>query len=58
MWNTENQLVGQRVLVYTDYSEAEVAIVLAVADDESGRIRVSAIEDGEIMVGNQYEDLD
>ncbi len=56
MWITDDELVGFRVTIYTDYGEEESAIVLAVSDSTTN-IRVMA-DDGTVMVGNQYDELD
>ena len=44
-------------MIYTAYGEDEEAVVLAVSD-RSDTIKVKARADGEIMVGNQWYELD
>jgi hypothetical protein len=51
----EDDLIGRRVLIYTAYGDSETGVV--VAEIGNGMIKVKSDEDGEILVGNQYEDL-
>ncbi len=59
-WITNDKLVGdmvgEKVWIYTEYGEGLLATVLAVSD-RSGTIRVRCEDDGEIMVGNQWEQV-
>ena len=54
-WITNDELVGQDVLIYTAYGEDEYATVLGIAPN-GYTIKVRCHEDGEIMVGNQWTD--
>lgn len=54
-WNTRDELVGRKVVIYTQVDESEIAEVLGVADD--GTIQVLT-ESGQVMNGNQWDDLD
>lgn len=57
-WNKHDELVGKKVFIYLAYAgDEEIATVIAVAKDDSGRIKVLA-EDGEVLVGNQWEEVD
>ena len=56
MWNTADELVGQRVEIYTSQGDSEIAVVLAVSDRTSN-IKVRS-EDGAVLIGNQWEALD
>ena len=56
MWITSNEMVGQRVAIYTSYDDEEEATVIAVSD-RNDSIKVKA-DDGEILIGNQWEPLD
>ena len=55
MWIENDELVGRRVAIYTCHDECEEATVLAVSD-RTGNIRVLT-DDGEILIGNQWDDL-
>ena len=54
MWRTDDELVGTRVAIWTERGEEEFAIVLAVSDRTSN-IKVKAEYDGEILIGNQWD---
>jgi len=56
-WITEDVLVGQTVEISTCYGETELAVVLAVSD-RNAQIKVRAVEDGEILIGGQWEQID
>lgn len=51
-WNTTDSLVGEVVTIETAAGEFEPAIVVAVSTASLIKVRV---EDGTILVGNQYE---
>lgn len=52
-WNYKDELVGQRVSVYTGYGDCEDATVIAVSDSTSN-IKVRT-DDAEILIGNQWD---
>ena len=54
MWNTNDELVGERILIDCGYDEEE-ATVLAVSTT-SARIKVLT-DDGDVMVGDQWEEV-
>ena len=56
LWNTRHSLVGTRVLCQVAHDESEEALVLAVSRRDDGIIKVQ-MDDGEILVGNQWEEL-
>ena len=56
-WTTNDELVGQRVLIYTGYGDEEPATVLAV-HRQLDLIKVRADDDGETLIGNQWEHLE
>lgn len=55
-WRNDTDLVGRHVLVYTEYGDEEVALVLAESMT-SNTLLVQA-SDGEVLVGNQWEELE
>ena len=55
MWTTNDGLVGQKVVCFQEFEECE-GEVLAV-NTSSALIRVRDEEDGEIFIGNQWEEL-
>ena len=55
-WNTDDPLVGERVIIFTSYGEEEPATVLAV-HDRIDSLRVRA-DDGDILIGNQWQPID
>ena len=57
MWNTNDEMVGQHVSIYTAHGNEETATVIAVST-KTTNIKVRADEDGEIMIGNQWEPID
>ena len=54
-WNTDDELVGRRVWIETAYGEGEEATVLGVHPNNY-TIRVRC-DDGEVLVGNQWDDV-
>ena len=54
MWNTKDPMVGEKVYIQTCYGEEETAVVLAVSTINAN-LRVRSEEDGEILIGNQWE---
>lgn len=55
-WNTTDELVGRKVIVYTVWDEEEFATVLAVHNlIDSIRVRT---DDGEILIGNQWDEIE
>ena len=56
MWITTDPMVGQKVYIYTCFDEEEIATVLAVSDT-TANIKVK-LEDGAILIGNQWEPAD
>ena len=54
-WNTDDPIVGQRVLCDVGY-EPQEGTVLAVSRRRDGTIKVQ-FDDGQILVGNQWEEL-
>ena len=54
-WVTQDELVGRRVVIYTGHDEEEEATVIGVHPTHS-TIRVRT-DDGEILVGNQWDDI-
>lgn len=54
-WNTANEMVGQRVTIYTASGDEEAATVLAVST-RNANIKVRA-DGGEIMIGNQWDEI-
>lgn len=55
-FTTDDEMVGQRVWIYSSHGEGEPALVLAVST-RNANIRVLA-DDGEVMIGNQWEPMD
>ena len=56
-WITDAPLIGRKVEIVTGYGDNEPATVLAVSD-RSTMIKVRALNDGKIMVGNQWKECD
>jgi hypothetical protein len=56
-WDETDELVGRHIEIETCYGEYEPAVVLAVGTDSTGRIKVQSLIDGEVLVGNQWEDV-
>lgn len=54
MWNTNDDLVGHRVTIYTTHDD-EPATVLAVST-RTANIKVIA-DNGDIMVGGQWDEI-
>ncbi len=55
MWNTNDKKVGEKVLIYTGYGKWETATVIAVAMTNAN-LQVRS-EDGEILIGDQWDDV-
>ena len=56
-WTTEDELVGQRVMIQTAAYEEETGVVVAVRTDVD-LIKVRADEDGLVLIGNQWEPME
>lgn len=54
IWDTTDELVGQKVYVRAAPGEEELATVVAVGDN--GHIMVKADDDGALLSGNQWEE--
>ena len=54
-WNTNDPLVGERVMIFTMFGDGEPATVLAVSD-RTANIKVRD-QFGDVMIGNQWEPL-
>lgn len=54
IWDTTDELVGQKVVIYANQGEEELATVVAVGDN--GHIMVKADDDGALLSGNQWEE--
>lgn len=52
-WNYEDEMIGERVQIWTAYGDYEDATVIAVSDSTTN-IKVRT-DDAEIMIGNQWE---
>ena len=55
IWDTANEMVGQRVIITTAYGDEEAATVLAVST-RNANIKVRA-DDGDILIGNQWGEI-
>ena len=53
-WNTEDELVGQTVEIFTSFDESEIGHVVAV-HRLTDTIKVRAHDDGALLIGNQWE---
>ena len=53
-WITDNELVGERVVMYMLTGDEETGIVTAVHNHDDSYIRVRS-DDGETLVGNTWD---
>ncbi len=54
-WDTTDEYVGTRIEILTGPHEFEMATVVAVST-VNGNLKVRA-DDGEILIGNQFEEI-
>ena len=53
-WITDDELVGQRVVMYVLTGDEEVGVVIAVHHHDNSYIKVRS-DDGETLAGNMWD---